>query len=237
MKRLRPRLVFASALALLLTPAAAPAGEHYYLLLFGSQDQPKHLRNTHTWATFVRAVGEGSDPAGYQLFVHTISWYPATLELHVWDLRPETGVNLTLEQTLEIVLANREQVRLWGPFVIDPSLYNRSVEVFHILQSGRARYRAISGNTDLYVGDCIHAVAAVDPIFGRGHYPLIRIGHPASRFIAREIMVRGLERGIDQTRFDNSWLIPALGLERYPISVVPPQAIPFQRCFLCTHPD
>ena len=59
------------------------------------------------------------------------------------------------------------------------------------------------------ISDCIHAVAAVDPVFGRGHYPLIRIGDPASRFLAQRIVVRSFERhGIDQAAFDNSWLIP-----------------------------
>jgi hypothetical protein len=78
----------------------------------------------------------------------------------------------------------------------------------------------------------------VDPVFGRGHYPLIRIGDPASRFLAREIVVRGYEnRGIDQAAFDNSWLIPRLGLDRYPIVVVPPQQIPRRRCVLCRCPE
>ena len=71
---------------------------------------------------------------------------------------------------------------------------------------------------NLLISDCIHAVAAVDPIFGREHYPLIRIGKPASRYIAREIMTRGPARGIEQERYDNSWLIPRLGLDRYPSS-------------------
>src|SRR5689334_1085665 len=41
--------------------AAAPAkgAERYYALIFGSQSSPKRLRDTHTWATFVRVVGEG----------------------------------------------------------------------------------------------------------------------------------------------------------------------------------
>jgi hypothetical protein len=81
-------------------------------------------------------------------------------------------------------------------------------------------------------------VAAVDPIFGRAHYPLIRIGKPASRYIAREIVVRGLEnRGIDQAAFDNSWLISRLGLDRYPVTVVSPRQIPRRRCRLCRCPE
>ena len=92
--------------------------------------------------------------------------------------------------------------------------------------------------SDLLVSDCIHAVAAVDPVFGRSHYPLIRIGDQASRFIAREVVVRSIEnRGIDQAVFDNAWLIPRLGLDRYPIRIVPPQQIPQRPCFLCRCPE
>ena len=89
-----------------------------------------------------------------------------------------------------------------------------------------------SGN--LLVSDCIHAVAAVDPDFGRRHYPLIRIGKPASRFLARQLMIRS---PFDQAAYDNSWLIPRLGLDRYPIDVVPPQRIPGRNCFLCRCPE
>ena len=45
-------------------------------MIFGSQSKPKLLRYTHTWATFVRAVGEGPDLNTYSLELSTISWLP-----------------------------------------------------------------------------------------------------------------------------------------------------------------
>lgn len=237
-----PRPLFAPACRVLLLLAAvalasahttARAEEYYFGLIFGSQDHPKHLRNTHTWATFVRAVGQGPDLNQYQLYVHTISWYPATLEVKVFRPVPETGINLTLEQTLGIVLNNGESVTLWGPFLLSRRVYDRSLQVRQILESGRAEYRAISTQYNLLVADCIHAVAAVDPVFGRDHYPLIRIGKPASRFIARQVVTRSL---YDQWQYDNSWFIPRLGLDRYPIEVVPPRALPKQGCTFCLLP-
>ena len=45
----------------------ARGGEFYYVMIFGSESSPKQLRYTHTWATFVRAVGEGPDPRNYAL--------------------------------------------------------------------------------------------------------------------------------------------------------------------------
>ena len=53
-------------------------------MIFGSQSNPKQLRYTHTWATYVRAVGEGPDPTQYALEAHTISWLPQTLVVRVW---------------------------------------------------------------------------------------------------------------------------------------------------------
>jgi hypothetical protein len=122
--------------------------------------------------------------------------------------------------------------------VITPDIYERSLRIYQIVNSGAVRYRAISTASDLLVSDCIHAVAAVDPMFGRSHYPLIRIGDPASRFIAREVVVRSIEnRGIDQAAFDNTWLIPRLELDRYPIRIVTPQQIPQRPCSLCRCPE
>jgi hypothetical protein len=227
-------------LASVLFWAASPAlaGEHYFLLVFGSQSSPRQLRYTHTWATFVRAVGEGPDLSHYALDVHTISWLPATLDVHVWRPWSEQGVNLDLYQTLQTVGATRQSVTLWGPFVLPQYVYQRSLQVKQFLESGQMKYRAIDGGADALIDDCIHAVSAVDPTFGRRHYPLIRVGKPASRFIAREVMVQTLQNdGIDQARYDSSWLIPRLGLDCYPIEVVPPQRIPARRCLLCRCPD
>lgn len=218
--------------------STAGAAERYYVLIFGSQSHPKLLRNTHTWATFIRAVGEGTNPNDWTVYQHTISWLPATLDVHVWRAHPEKGVNLDLYQTLDTVYRHGERVTLWGPFVTTPDIYARSLRIYQIAQSGIPQYRAISTSYDMLVSDCIHAVAAVDPLFGRDHYPLIRIGNPASRFLAREIVVRSLEnRGINQAAFDNTWLIPRLGLDRYPITFVTPQQIPARPCFLCRIPE
>jgi hypothetical protein len=212
----------------------AHAGEYYYALVFGSQSEPKRLRYTHTWATLIKATGEGNDLTTYALEVNTVSWLPRTLKVKVWRSSPEPGVNLDLYSTLNAMYANHESVTMWGPFVVEKLIYERSLRVTQILNSGSAQYRAIDSPRDLLVSDCIHAVAAVDPIFGRNHYPLVRIGKPASRFIAREIMTRSM---FDQYAYDNSWLIPRLGLNRYPIEVIPPQRIPRESCFLCRLPE
>lgn len=210
------------------------ADEFYYALVFGSQSQPRLAKYTHTWVTFVRAVGEGPDASRYASQPHTISWLPASLVIRPLRLEPEPGVNMTLEETLAFAFRNGERVRMWGPFRIDRETYNDSVREFNILQSGRRLYRAISFQDDPVVCDCIHAVEKVDPLFGTSRYPLIRLGHPASRFMARVVMVN---TPFDQTATDHTWLVPRLGLDRYPIEHVPPPSIPDRKCELCRCPE
>jgi hypothetical protein len=224
-------------LAAVAAPTGARAAEFHYVMIFGSQSRPKQLRYTHTWATFIKATGEGTSADAYSLESNTISWLPRTLDVKVLRLWPEPGVNLGLDETLRAVYANRESVTMWGPFIVRKELYDRSLEVQRIIASGAPRYRAISTPSNLLVSDCIHAVAAVDLDFGRRHYPLIRIGKPASRYIARQIMTRSPAKGFEQELYDNSWLIPRLGLDRYAIEVIPPQRIPRRNCLLCLCPE
>jgi hypothetical protein len=233
-RRIRVYVIASFGLALGSACGTAPGGEFYYAMVFGSQSSPKLLRYTHTWATFVQAVGEGPHPRFYALRVHTISWLPRSLEIHVLRPWPEPGVNLDLYQTLNVVHSNRESVTMWGPFLIDKEVYDRSLWVLRVIASGAPRYRAISTPGNLLISDCIHAVAAVDPVFGRRHYPLIRIGKSASRFMARQAMIRS---PFDKWAYENSWLIPRLGLDRYPIEFVPPQRIPRRNCVLCRCPE
>jgi hypothetical protein len=232
-----PRFASRRILTLLLlffAPYTVRAEEYYFTIIFGSQSHPKVLKRTHTWATFVRAVGEGPDLSTYTIEHHTISWLPRSLKVRVWSPRPEPGINLDLHQTLAFARHNREHVTLWGPFVIGTELYHRALHVKQVLESGVAQYRAISTTYDLLIADCIHAVAAIDPEFGRDHYPLIRIGNPASRFLARQIMMRS---HFDQMKYNNAWLIPRLGIDPASITIVHPQQIPKRDCFLCRCPD
>jgi hypothetical protein len=228
------RLALGLVLGIAFGSQSVRADDYYYAVVFGSQTHPKMLRYSHTWATFVRLSGEGPDLSTYTMQVHTISWLPKSLKVHVFDPRPEPGVNLDLQATINTMYAEKQNITCWGPFQIQQPVYERSLAVASILNAGQAEYRAISGSGNILVADCIHAVAAVDPVFGRDHYPLIRIGKPASRFLARQIILRS---PIDQVGTDNSWLIPALGIDRYPIEIVSPRQIPKQECFFCKIPE
>lgn len=205
------------ALAMLGNAREAKGADFFYMLVFGSESDPKRLRLTHTYATFVRATGEGSDVANYNLTVHTISWLPRSLDVKVRRVHPEPGVNLDLHPTMQFVLRSHENVTMWGPYLITREIYNKSIVVLNKLNSGTELYRAVDGPFNNQISDCIHAVGDVDPQFGRRHYALDKVGKPASAFISQQIVRR---TKFDQSLIDNSWLIPRLGLTAYPIEYV-----------------
>ena len=210
-------------LCLMGAPGRADGSDLFYMMIFGSESDPKQLRLTHTFATFVRATGEGTDPAAYALTAHTISWLPRALDVRVRRLHPEPGVNLDLDSTIRVVTHDGESVTMWGPYQITPQIYNRSIEVVNKLNSGRELYRAFDGPINDEISNCIHAVADVDPLYGRRRYPLNRVGKPASAFIAKQFIKRSR---YDQTALDHGWLVPRLGLTQYPIEYVGNQGSP-----------
>src|SRR5690349_18163739 len=99
---LRARFGLAGLLALsgLLLASSAARADRHYLLIFGSQTQPKIPRYTHTFCTIVRVADPLPGCANLPLEVHTISWLPATLKVRPFRLHAEPGHNFTLEETL-----------------------------------------------------------------------------------------------------------------------------------------
>jgi hypothetical protein len=203
--------------------SVARAEERYFVLIFGSQSTPRLARYTHTWATFVKASGEG--PASSKCHideVFTISWMPANLKIRPLRLRAQQGVNLDLETTLAHVL-QRERVSEWGPFQISQLLYDRALERKAELESGAVRYKAVDPNFGpgaRSVSDCIHGISDLDPDYDRSYYrELRRFGEAASHWLAYQFVYRGRLINLGE---DLDWINQQLGLDRYPIVHRPP---------------
>jgi hypothetical protein len=195
-----------------------PPGEHFYVIVFGSESTPRMPRFTHSWGTFIRVTGqgEGREPI---IETDTISWMPATLDIRPWCFEIETGVNLGLHETLRYTIDTGEHIAQWGPAECRPELYYRAVVQKEFLESGRMGYQCIdtagvAGRTGLGC-DCIHAITDMDPIYSRNRYRLIRFGIAASRFIAGELGRRDMLIHPNQT---HDWLNRWLGLHSYPIN-------------------
>jgi hypothetical protein len=195
-----------------------PPGERYYLLVFGAQTTPKLPRYTHTWVTFVRvpAPCPGRPPA---VEPHSISWMPATLAIRPWQFTIEPGVNLDLDASVRMALGKGERVSLWGPFAVEPGLYRKLLIQNGFVENGAVGYQCIdtvgeAGRTGTG-SNCIHAISDADSMFRRQAYPLAYFGDAASLHILRLLAARGAVPDPDTT---HDWLIPALGLDRYPIT-------------------
>lgn len=194
-----------------------PPGERYFLLIFGSQSTPKRARYTHTWASIVRVTG-CDGPGVPCIEEHTISWLPVNLNVRPLSFRVEPGANLPLHVTLEEVLRNDERISLWGPYEVRSGLYFRFMIQKAFMDSGRVGYQAIdnigeaarTGNGC----DCIHSVTDMDPEFSRTKYPLAYFGDSASLNVVRQIHTRPI---IICPQADHGWLLPMLGLDKYPI--------------------
>lgn len=193
-------------------------GEHFYVIVFGSESTPRLPRFTHSWGVFIRATeqGESREPI---LETHTISWMPATLAIRPWSFHIEPPANLGLHETLHYALNAGERVAQWGPYECRPELYYRAVVQQEFLESGHMGYQCVdtvgeAGRTGRGC-DCIHAITDMDPLYTRARYRLIRFGIAASRYIARELGRRDMLINPDQT---HDWLNHRLGLDAYPIT-------------------
>jgi hypothetical protein len=194
--------------------SVARAEDAYYVLIFGSQTEPKRPRLTHTWATFVRTQSEAiAVNAPMESF--TISWMPASLTVRPLARRPETGTNLGLHETLRAMYANGERVSLWGPYRVSRELYERAAGYKLRLESGQLGYKAVdSRRPSPWISNCMHAVCDALGI------PRTTIreeqvqGEAASASIAA-MLLAGRQAALVPGRGD--WLVAQLGLAAYPI--------------------
>jgi hypothetical protein len=196
----------------------APPNERCYILLFGSQTALKLARYTHSWGTVVKAtcLPDQTEP---QLEIHTISWMPATLDIHPLRFHVEPGTNLSLQCTIEETLRNNERISMWGPYEISHGLYHRFVTQQEFLESGQIGYQCIdSVGEAAHEGngsDCVHAMTDMDPFFSRQKYPLTFFGEAATRHVVHQLMTHPV---VIDPPCTHDWLIGCLGLDQYPIT-------------------
>jgi hypothetical protein len=196
------------------TDAPCSGKERYYILVFASQSTPKLPRYTHTWASVVRVKDRGPNRP-VEIDCQTLSWLATDLKVEPWEMRVRPGVNLALHPTLEAVRAQGERVALWGPYEIDVDLYRHVLAQKAFLESGKIGYQALDLLGEAGCNDnarnCIHALTDADERFGQ---PLWGSGETVTESIVKHLADQGAL--IDPAR-THVWLIPALGLDGYPI--------------------
>lgn len=201
-----------AVLLLLIVANEAPAGEAYFVLVFGSQRDPNLPAHSHSFAAFVHASWEGPAIVSPRLEVVTISWLPANLHIRSLALLPECGRNFDLHTTLRWALNDCQRVSLWGPYQIDRDLYLRALAQFRLLESGQVQYKAGStARPSDQVSNCVHAVESVLDGY-RPHLAILPWGERASYRLLQEMQPWIL--GPCQV---HPWVASALGLGAYPI--------------------
>src|SRR5262245_51334833 len=107
------RIVCMALLAIGITTHAAFAEERYYVTLFSSQGEPNLPRLAHTFAVFTKATGGDDFPKDAKVENHTISWLPATMEIHPLRLAPEKGKNFDLAATVQWAKSLTARIVQW----------------------------------------------------------------------------------------------------------------------------
>lgn len=132
---------------------SCPAEDSYYVIMWGGQRPVfKAARYSHSWATFVHVCCDGRTEE------LTISWLPVTGQIRPLARRPEPGRNYALRETLDYCACHGMEVAAWGPYQIDPDLWNRAIWQKARLDSGMIQYKADDDFDDNSVNNCLHAI-------------------------------------------------------------------------------
>ncbi|GIW84534.1 MAG: hypothetical protein KatS3mg107_0194 [Gemmataceae bacterium] len=214
------RLSFSSGDAV---PPQAIGQNRYYMILFGGQAIPFRPRTAHTWAIFARASRQADGTLAVEWF--TISWLPAEGPVRPLRLWPQPGKNYTLEETMRRAAEQKDRISMWGPYEISALRYELARQWFFQLSCGRVRYRVL--DTLWYnprIAHCVHAVTYADPDLKHRIQPVVRVGEPGTSRLAMMYVRAG---AFLQPEITHDWLIPVIGLDRYPfVRRLPGERIP-----------
>ena len=147
-----------------------PPGDQFAVAIFGSQRALPMGNHSHTWATAVRLCG------GEVAEQVSVSWMPATLDIHPERLRVEPGVNLDQAGSLAYALGDGQHVAGWGPYPATAACFHRLKLQGEWLAGGGTGYQSVAtvGEAGRGLGTgCIHAVTDLRAEFGRLRYPLV----------------------------------------------------------------
>jgi hypothetical protein len=197
---------------------AQEVNESYYMTIFSAQANSRDPRRTHSFATFVKAIGTDDSAKDSPIEIHTISWMPQSLDIVILRRRPELGANLDLQSSLRWAKSMNSRVSMWGPYQIDKQLYDRAVEQESRLNSGQVLYKALDRRfRPGTASNCIHAVSDLDIDNGILHTGPGR-GDEASNMVAQH-----LNRWIIDPEQTHAWVASRLGLTDQPINQGDPE--------------
>lgn len=206
MSRLQQKALVVLTVLGMSATGAVSAEEKYFLLLFASQADPVAPRTSHTFATFVKATGNGADMKKWKIETRTISWMPIGRSVMPRFAR-ERGQNFDLVATLAWTKSQSARMSLWGPFEVDRELHESAERQIERLESGVLPYHLLNGGLRPASGlNCMHAVSDLAP--GERLASGIAYGEAGSAAVLRH-----LRRWIPNPQPTHDWLIERLELK------------------------
>jgi hypothetical protein len=200
-----------------LDPSTEAGTARYYVVLFGGESERWCPRTGHVWATYVRATPQQGGTIAIEAF--SIGWLPTNLNVRPFHLRPESGRNFTLRETLDHMVTGRHDISMWGPFETAADFYWESARYKQLLDSGAMRYRVFDRpghRTD--VDNCVHAITGANPALESASDPILWYGTRAAGRVANAMAKVGI---VAEPTVTHDWLIPALGIDHYGIDRKP----------------
>lgn len=192
----------------------------YYMVMFGYQGPANLGRDSHTFATFVKATGPEPFNLDTDIETHDISWIPANISggeilCTILFCKPQTGKNYSLHETMLIGTTSGRKVRWWGPYEINEELFQRAVKRVEFLNSGKVRYKALDDgfrgpakfNSPGGASNCVHAVSDIGGDMNQG----LNWGYSGSQKV-----VKHLRQFIKKdATAEADWLIIKLGVRGF----------------------
>lgn len=190
--------------------------DRYYFILFAGSGDILRPGTAHVWATWVRATT--LPDRTIQLHETTISFLPRTLRVRWWAACPEPGFNLGLQETFQFMTPNRglrTRLSMWGPFEISLERYAQGINHKQHLDTGVVSFRSIDCfDQNDTIEHCLHAVTSAYPELDSLARRVRWYGDRGTAPIAAQLQKTGV---VENCKLTHNWLIPALGLNRYPI--------------------
>lgn len=128
--------------------------DDYFVTVFAAETVPFQSKHTHTFIAVHRVPA-----AGGVVETYSISWVPANLNVRGLTLRPEMGANLPLADTFAFCKKHCMRVSAWGPYQIQPELFELMKCQAAKLERGKVKYKPTD---NLYpsnvAANCYHAI-------------------------------------------------------------------------------
>jgi hypothetical protein len=132
--------------------------------------------DSHSFASFY----SGDDLAEGRVTPATISWLSVTGVVH--PLHSEVGRNFSLTETLAMACQGGKRVGSWGPYEINPELYQRALARIALLKSGKVAYSGIGSRPG-----AMNCIEAAGDIAAHAFRPGSSWGLTASETIVRHL--------------------------------------------------